>query len=200
MLASLLLNLRRNGAGNAIFALGARLTFRPHAPEVTTEYESEQWAKPTGRAPNQTLEIVLDRPATATALRAKPEPAKARQVTVETEWHAAAQFAAGARSKIDHWGFGVDAGQTVDMRGARLQARAFVPTADGGWAVDANVASKRPIQTRTRNVSVSAGASAEPEALYHLALLCNAPAVSGIKNPSPAEIVAMVQAARRARL
>lgn len=198
MLASLLLNLGK--AGNAIFTIGARLTFRPHEPEVTTEYESEQWAKPTGRAPNQTLEIVLDRPAVAAALRARPEPAKARQVIVEAEWHAAAQFVSGARSKIDHWSFGVDAGQTVEVAGTRVRSAAAAPTADGGWSVLVAPRPARQLKASGRPVTTSAGATATFREADFNQILCHAPSVTGIKNPSPAEIVAMVHAAQAARM
>lgn len=199
MLASLLLNL--GTAGNAVFTIGARLTFRPHAPEVTTEYEADQWASPQGRAPNRPLEIILDRPATATVTRVRPQAAKPRQVTVEVEWHVDAEFVSGAKTAIRHWSFGVDAGQTIEFDvGPRSAIVSNPAQVVGSWTAEAKVAVARRLVARNARASVSAGATATFSEADFNQFSCNPPDVTGIRNPSPAEIITIVQAARRARL
>lgn len=195
MLASLLLNLGK--AGDALVA-GVRLTFIPHAPEVTIEYESEQWANPTGKAPNRTLEIVLDRPAIATAMRAKPRIPAKRQVIVEAEWHATAEVT-GTSLAVRHWAIDTAAGQTVDMSGTRLATVAHPAIVVDQWSAVASVAARRKVATK-RVVQASAGATATFVDASYTHFSVNPPDVSGIVNPSPEEIVLMMYAARRSRI
>lgn len=199
MLASLLLNL--GTAGNAIFTIGARLTFRPHAPEVTTEYEADQWASPQGRAPNRSLEIILNLPATATVTRIRPQTAKPRQVTVEAEWHVDAEFVSGAKAAIRHWSFDVDAGQTIEFDvGPRTVITANPGQAIGSWTADARVMPTRTLLARRAKVTASAGATAIFSEADFNQFFCNPPDVTGICNPSPAEIIAIIQAARKSKI
>jgi len=199
MLASLLLNLGQ--AGTVLFDTGARLTLLPHAPEVTVEYESEQWVSPQGRAPNRTLEILLDRPATALVVRRKPEPAKSRTVQVDAEWHAQAEFVRGALLQVKHWSFDTATGQAIEFDlGASVALTPHQAAAIESWAATVKLQSRPLPAARPKQVRATAGATATFSTADVNQIICNVPDVTGIRNPSPAEILAMVHAARKSRI
>lgn len=196
MLASLLLNLR--GRGTATFESGAPLFFRPHAPEITVEYESEQWAGPQGRAPTHSLEIVLDKAAVVSFGTTRRRPRQARTVEVEGVWAAEQGFSTGAKSEVRNWPFRVDSGQEVQVSGTKTRVKPRVALVDGVWAVVADIEGTK-LAAKVSPPIISAGASALVFS-EGLSAEPHPPRVDGIRNPSPAEIVAMVRASRRSRL
>lgn len=196
MLASLLVTLEAGGATVNLLR-GATVRVITTTPEAVL-YLSDEWADPQGRAGTSTLELVVDKDGLAAPFRERSQPVSARSLTVETEWHAAID-AGSATLQVQSHCPAAEFGQEIQVAGTSLAVSANAPAASGEWHVSI-APGRSSVEAIRRQIEASAGGTVTFDRGGAVVAIGSAPVAHGIKNPSPAEIIAMVQAARSGRI
>lgn len=198
MLASLLTNLYNGGQGAEVIILqGATIRVITTAPEAVL-YLSDEWADPQGRAGTSTLELVVDKDGLAAPFRERSQPVAARSLVVETEWHATVE-AGSTTLQLQTCCPCPEFGQEIQLAGTSLTLVANAPAASGEWHVSI-APGRASVDAIRRQIEASAGGTVTFDRGGAVVAIGSAPVAHGIKNPSPAEIIAMVQAARSGRI
>ncbi len=197
MLASLITNFYGGQGAEVIILQGATVRVITTAPEAVL-YLSDEWATPQGRAGTSTLELVVDKDGLAAPFRERTQPVAARSLVVETQWHVSVETGSATLQLQAHCPC-PEFGQEIQITGTSLTLTANTPAASGEWHVSI-APGRASVEAIRRQIEASAGGTVTFDRGGAVVAIGSAPVAHGIKNPSPAEIIAMVQAARSGRI